>query len=103
MRVDLGTREQFIARELAKLLQERAARMKAIKERIEAEFRPSKQLPVGASRVQALLTAKRLSFEEKQLRTAWRVAQANLDADTRCNEMHWGRVWDRLMASEVSP
>lgn len=50
----------------------------------------------GAQAVQALLTAKRLSASQRQLRTEYSVAKKNADQDYRNDERMWGAVWDRM-------
>lgn len=50
----------------------------------------------GMQAVQALMTAKRLSASQRQLRTEYSVAKRNADQDYRNDERMWSAVWDRM-------
>jgi len=68
---------------------------------IEAEsairnWKPKKQLPVGISKLQALMVKERLSPEEKSLLAKYNSAKRNLEADLRVDMESAGRVWDEL-------
>lgn len=97
------SRDEFIRRELDSKLAVRKIALLEAENAIRTKWTPPKPLPVGASKIQALLAADRLSPEARKLRAQYEIAKRNVDADTRTDAETAGAVYDRLKGNAVAP
>lgn len=95
---EIGTKKQFVQKELDGLRQRRKAAYDDAVRAAESLVPSDTKIPVGITKLTWLNSRPRPSKEQKAALTKVRVAEDNLNADTRSDAENYGRVYDKLQA-----
>lgn len=95
---EVGTKKQFVQKELDGLRQRRKAAYDDAVRAAESLVPSDTKIPVGITKLTWLNSRPRPSKEQRAALTKVRVAEDNLNADTRSDAENYGRVYDKLQA-----
>lgn len=96
------SRAQFQKEQVDRIRSLRQIALLDAENEIKRSFKPSKPLPVGISKVTALMQKARKTPEERRLLARYSNAKRNTEADIRVDFETAGRVWDSI-ASKQKP